>query len=175
MFILIWIKILCSIEEANHSFFLRYCHGKKKIRMCHQQRSSMWALGCHLRYLYILSPMVANFLNRYRYYHMYAMLNSFPCRSQRFCFQCYFRTKVNKVKIEGIQKGPPPTRFSPVTSTNVGNQFARIHTTSLIKIEKILDRPITKFYKSDDVNVTAAELRLTKTRPASIDKKHNLS
>ena len=53
-------------------------------------------------------------------------------------------------------------------------QFARIHASSLIKIEKILDRPITKFYNSDDVNVTAAELRLTKTRPTSFDKKHNL-
>ena len=30
-------------------------------------------------------------------------------------------------------------------------QFARIHTSSLIKIEKILNRPITKFYNSDDV------------------------
>ena len=53
-------------------------------------------------------------------------------------------------------------------------QFARIHTSSLIKIEKILNRPITKFYNSDDVNVIAAELRLTKTRPASLHKRHNL-
>ena len=53
-------------------------------------------------------------------------------------------------------------------------QFARIHTSSLIKIEKILNRPITKFYNSDDVNVIAAELRLTKTRPASLYKRHNL-
>ena len=30
-------------------------------------------------------------------------------------------------------------------------QFARIHTSSLIKIEKILNKPITKFYNSDDV------------------------
>ena len=54
-------------------------------------------------------------------------------------------------------------------------QFARIHTSSLINIEKILNRPITKFYNSDDVNVIAAELRLTKTRPISFYKKHNLS
>ena len=53
-------------------------------------------------------------------------------------------------------------------------QFARIHTGSLIKIEKTLNRPIIKFYNSDDVNVIAAELRLTKTRPTSFNKKHNL-
>ena len=53
-------------------------------------------------------------------------------------------------------------------------QFARIHTSSLIKTEKILNRPITKFYNSDDVNVIAAELRLTKTRPTSLYKRHNL-
>ena len=54
-------------------------------------------------------------------------------------------------------------------------QLARIHTSSLINIEKILNGPITKFYNSDDVNVIAAELRLTKTRPISFYKKHNLS
>ena len=53
-------------------------------------------------------------------------------------------------------------------------QFARIHTSSLINIEKTLNRPITKFYNGDDVNVIAAELRLTKTRPTSFNKKHNL-
>ena len=53
-------------------------------------------------------------------------------------------------------------------------QFARIHTSSLIKIEKTLNRPIAKFYNSDDVNVTAAELRLTKTRSTSFNKKHSL-
>ena len=42
-----------------------------------------------------------------------------------------------------------------------GIQFARIHTSSFINIEKILNRPITKFYNSDDVNVIAAELRAT--------------
>ena len=46
-------------------------------------------------------------------------------------------------------------------------QFARIHTSSLINTEKILNRPITKFYNGDDVNMIAAELRLTKTRPIS--------
>ena len=61
-----------------------------------------------------------------------------------------------------------------VISHTVIFQFARIHTSSLIKIEKILNRPITKFYNSDDVNVIAAELRLTKTRPASLYKRHNL-
>ena len=54
-------------------------------------------------------------------------------------------------------------------------QFARIHTSLLINIEKILNRPITKFYNSDDVNVIAAELRLTRTRPISFYMKHNLS
>ena len=53
-------------------------------------------------------------------------------------------------------------------------QFARIHTSSLINIEKILNRPITEFYNSDDVNVITAELLLTKTRPTSFYKKHNL-
>ena len=53
-------------------------------------------------------------------------------------------------------------------------QFARIHTSSLIKIEKILNKPITKFYNSDDVNVIAAESRLTKTRPTSLYKRHIL-
>ena len=41
-------------------------------------------------------------------------------------------------------------------------QFARIHTSSLIKIEKILNRHITKFYNSHDVNVIAVELQLIK-------------
>ena len=45
---------------------------------------------------------------------------------------------------------------------------------SLIKIEKVLNRPITKFYNTDDVNVIAAELRLTETRPTYFYKKHNL-
>ena len=53
-------------------------------------------------------------------------------------------------------------------------QFARIHTSSLINIEKILNRSITKFYNGDDVIVIAAELRLTKTRSTSFYKKHNL-
>ena len=62
--------------------------------------------------------------------------------------------------------------FMMYESRNI--QFARIRTSSLIKIEKILNRPITKFYNSDDVNVIAAELRVTKTRPASLYKRHNL-
>ena len=40
-------------------------------------------------------------------------------------------------------------------------QFARIHTSSLINIEKVLNGPITKFYNSDDANEIAVELRLT--------------
>ena len=54
-------------------------------------------------------------------------------------------------------------------------QFARIHSSSfLIKIEKFLNRPITKCYNSDEVNVIAAELLLTKTKSTSFHKKHNL-
>ena len=53
-------------------------------------------------------------------------------------------------------------------------QFARIHASSLINIEKILNRPITKFYNRDDVNLIAVELHLSKTRPTSFYKKHNL-
>ena len=52
-------------------------------------------------------------------------------------------------------------------------QFARIHTSSLINIEKILNRLITKFYNSDDENVIATELRLTKTRSTSFYKARN--
>ena len=36
-----------------------------------------------------------------------------------------------------------------------------------MKIEQILNRPIIKFYKSDDVNATAAELQQIKTKPIS--------
>ena len=53
-------------------------------------------------------------------------------------------------------------------------QFARIHTSSLINIEKILNRTTTKFYNGDDVNVIAAELRFTKMRSTNFYKEHNL-
>ena len=53
-------------------------------------------------------------------------------------------------------------------------QFARIHRSSLINIEKILNRPIATFDNGDDVNVIVVELRLTKTRSTSFYKKHNL-
>ena len=52
-------------------------------------------------------------------------------------------------------------------------QFARIHTISLFNIGNILNRPITKFYNGNGVNVIEAEFRLTKTRP-TFYKKHNL-
>ena len=39
---------------------------------------------------------------------------------------------------------------------------------------KVLNKPITKFYNGDGVNVILAELRLTKTRPTFFYKKHNL-
>ena len=35
-------------------------------------------------------------------------------------------------------------------------QFGRIHTSSLFNIEKILNRPITKFYSGNDVDVIVA-------------------
>ena len=44
----------------------------------------------------------------------------------------------------------------------------------MINTEKILNRPITEFYNGDDLNVIAAEIRLTKMRPTSFYKKHNL-
>ena len=53
-------------------------------------------------------------------------------------------------------------------------QFVRIHTSSLINSEKILNKPITKFYNSVDVNKIAAELRLKKARPSSFYMKHCL-
>ena len=54
-------------------------------------------------------------------------------------------------------------------------QFARIHTSSLIITEKITNRPITNFDNGNDVNVIAAELRLTQTRLTSFYKKHNIA
>ena len=39
--------------------------------------------------------------------------------------------------------------------------------------ENILNRPITNFFNGDDINVIAAGLRLTKTRPISFCKKYN--
>ena len=53
-------------------------------------------------------------------------------------------------------------------------QIARILKSSLINIKKILNTPIPKFYDGNKVNVTAAELQLTKMRSASFCKKHNL-
>ena len=55
----------------------------------------------------------------------------------------------------------------------VATQFVRIHASFLMIIEKILNRLITKFYNSDDVDVIAAELRPTKTRPTSFSKKQS--
>ena len=53
-------------------------------------------------------------------------------------------------------------------------QFGRIHKSSLINTEKTLNRPITKFCNGDDVNVIAAEMRLSQTRQTSFNTKHNL-
>ena len=51
-------------------------------------------------------------------------------------------------------------------------QLVRIHTNSLVNTEKILNGPIIIFYYG--LHVIAVELRLTKTRPTSFYKKHNL-
>ena len=40
-------------------------------------------------------------------------------------------------------------------------QFARIHTSLLNTTQTLLNRPITKFYNGDDVNMIATELRPT--------------
>ena len=45
--------------------------------------------------------------------------------------------------------------------------FTEIHRSLLRKIEKILNKPITKFYNSDDVDTTTADFRQTKTRSIS--------
>ena len=55
-----------------------------------------------------------------------------------------------------------------------GTQFVRIHISSLINIEKILNRSFSKFCNSDDVNVIAAEFWIIKTRSTSFYKKHYL-
>ena len=47
----------------------------------------------------------------------------------------------------------------------------RIHTSTFIKVERTLNRPVTKFFNGNGINVIAAELRLTKTRPTSFYKK----
>ena len=59
--------------------------------------------------------------------------------------------------------GSDPTPFSFISAF----QFARIHTSSFINIEKILNRPVTKFYNCHYINVNAAWSWLTKTRPTS--------
>ena len=48
-------------------------------------------------------------------------------------------------------------------TTILTTQFARIHTSSLINIYIMLNRPITKFCNGDDVNVIAGELQLIKS------------
>ena len=55
------------------------------------------------------------------------------------------------------------------------NTVCKNPVSSLINIEKILNRPITNFYNSDDVSVIAEGLRHTKTKLTSFCKKHNLS
>ena len=50
-------------------------------------------------------------------------------------------------------------------------QFTRIHTNSLIKIEKTLKRPVNIFHNDDNVNVIAGESQLAKTRSTSFNKK----
>ena len=85
-----------------------------------------------------------------------------------------FLQPTDKEEIANIISSLNSNKASGPNSIPYRIQFARIHTSSLIKIEKILNRPITKFYNTDDVNVIAVELRLTKTRPTSLYKRHNL-
>ena len=66
------------------------------------------------------------------------------------------------------------TAVNSAKSMHVSVQFARIHTSSLINIEKILNEPITKFCNGNGINVIAAELRLIKMSPTSFYKKHTL-
>ena len=65
------------------------------------------------------------------------------------------------------------TIFSLISASSPHVQFVRIHTSSLINIDKILNRLITKFYNDDDVNMIAAELRLTKMRSIPFYKKQS--
>ena len=66
------------------------------------------------------------------------------------------------------------TEHGWVSITVVPSRAVCENPSSLINTEKILNRPITKFYNSDNVTVIVAELRLTKKRPTSFYKKHNL-
>ena len=75
--------------------------------------------------------------------------------------------------IDTVNQKTKLNRKAWVSHFTVG-QFARIFTSSLINIEKIFDRSIIKFYNGDDAEVIAAQLRLTKTKPSSLHKKHNL-
>ena len=80
------------------------------------------------------------------------------------------RTRVARMKAQWFTyHATGTTGFLVLNSLN---QFVRIHTNSLINIEKTLNRPIPKFYNGDDVNAIAAELRLTKTRTPSFYSKH---
>ena len=49
-------------------------------------------------------------------------------------------------------------------SQDITTKLGRSHTSYLINIEKALNRPITKFYNGNDVNMITADLGLTKTR-----------
>ena len=52
--------------------------------------------------------------------------------------------------------------------------FTQIHRSLLEEVEWNLNRSITKFYNSDDVNATAAGLRQTKAMPISMLMTDNL-
>ena len=72
--------------------------------------------------------------------------------------------------------------FFYLRQTSVVNSISPIYYTlyytirrSLLRaVEFILNRPITNFYNSHDVNIRAAGLRQTKTRPIYFVMKENL-
>ena len=77
-----------------------------------------------------------------------------------------YKKKLQKSQNEN-RKGFPISKLR----THFMGQFARIHTSSAINNEKILNRPNTKFYNSDGVNVIAAELPFyKKTMSTDVNK-----
>lgn len=56
----------------------------------------------------------------------------------------------------------------------VMNHLTKIHRNSLRKVEQILNKPIVKFYNSDEVNPNTAKLHQAKTRQISFCMIDNL-
>ena len=83
-------------------------------------------------------------------------------------FWKYLQSTFNNIISYGISN---KTKFLLIISYSVCEN----HTSSLINIEDNFNRRNSKFYNNDDLNVIVAELRLTKTRPTSFYKRHNIS